>query len=90
MPPNEHERQAPKEAGHTRHLDNRRDFLRKFGTALGGVTLIGGGSNFLLGQTALPSGIATTVNYGMKVLDEHSERRFQCAAESLFFLTSSL
>jgi hypothetical protein len=56
MPPNDHQRQAPKEAGHTRHLDNRRGFLRKFGTALGGVTLIGGGSNFLLGQTALPSG----------------------------------
>jgi hypothetical protein len=56
MPPNEHQRRAPKEAEDTRNLVNRRDFLRKLGTALGGVTLIGGGSNLLLGQTALPSG----------------------------------
>lgn len=55
MPANEHPRQSPKEAQDPRHLLNRRDFLSRLGTALGGVTLIGGG-NFLLGQTALPSG----------------------------------
>jgi hypothetical protein len=39
-----------------RFLINRRQFLGTLGTAIGGVTLIGGG-NFLLGQTAaLPSG----------------------------------
>src|SRR5215469_1045031 len=55
MPSNEQQKQAPKQAEDTRHLLNRRQFLGTLGTALGGVSLIGGG-NFLLGQTALPSG----------------------------------
>ena len=56
MPSNEHQRPAPKQAEDTRHRLNRREFLGTLGSALGGVTLIGGG-NFLLGQSAaLPSG----------------------------------
>jgi hypothetical protein len=57
MPPDEYQKPAANHTEDARNLDNRRDFLRKFGTSLGGVTLIGGGgSNLLLGQTALPSG----------------------------------
>lgn len=56
MPPNEHEKRGLREDEDKRHQLNRREFLGTLGTALAGVTLIGGGgSNLLFGQ-ALPSG----------------------------------
>ncbi len=52
--PQDKESQA---SGDIREPDSRREFLRKLGTALGGVALTGGGAvGPLFGQTPLPSG----------------------------------